>query len=46
VENNFTLFNSFWFGMGALMQQGTELPAASPTPPFGAAFQTYSFISM
>lgn len=32
MENNFTLFNSFWFGMGALMQQGTELPAASPTP--------------
>lgn len=23
VENNFTLLNSFWFGMGALMQQGT-----------------------
>lgn len=22
VENNFTLLNSFWFGMGALMQQG------------------------
>lgn len=22
VENNFTLFNSFWFGMGSLMQQG------------------------
>ncbi|KAG8147750.1 hypothetical protein E2320_022459 [Naja naja] len=25
VENNFTLLNSFWFGMGALMQQGSEL---------------------
>lgn len=23
VENNFTLLNSFWFGMGSLMQQGT-----------------------
>lgn len=22
VENNFTLLNSFWFGVGALMQQG------------------------
>lgn len=28
VENNFTLLNSFWFGMGALMQQGT-----APQPP-------------
>ena len=25
VENNFTLLNSFWFGVGALMQQGTRL---------------------
>ncbi|CAB1453804.1 unnamed protein product [Pleuronectes platessa] len=25
VENNFTLLNSFWFGVGALMQQGSEL---------------------
>ncbi|NWT28403.1 GRIK3 protein, partial [Cardinalis cardinalis] len=25
MENNFTLLNSFWFGMGALMQQGSEL---------------------
>lgn len=23
VENNFTLINSVWFGVGALMQQGT-----------------------
>lgn len=22
VENNFTLLNSFWFGVGSLMQQG------------------------
>lgn len=22
VENNFTLINSVWFGVGALMQQG------------------------
>lgn len=26
VENNFTLLNSFWFGMGALMQQGRVAP--------------------
>ncbi|XP_039516715.1 glutamate receptor ionotropic, kainate 2 isoform X2 [Pimephales promelas] len=25
VENNFTLLNSFWFGVGALMRQGSEL---------------------
>lgn len=25
VENNFTLLNSFWFGVGSLMQQGTAL---------------------
>lgn len=25
VENNFTLLNSFWFGVGALMQQGSCL---------------------
>lgn len=25
VENNFTLLNSFWFGVGALMQQGSRL---------------------
>lgn len=25
VENNFTLLNSFWFGVGALMQQGRRL---------------------
>uniref|UniRef100_A0A672MWC7 Glutamate receptor n=1 Tax=Sinocyclocheilus grahami TaxID=75366 RepID=A0A672MWC7_SINGR len=25
VENNFTLLNSFWFGVGSLMQQGTVL---------------------
>lgn len=25
VENNFTLLNSFWFGMGSLMQQGRRL---------------------
>jgi len=25
VQNNFTLLNSFWFGVGALMRQGTEV---------------------
>lgn len=25
MENNFTLLNSFWFGVGALMQQGSCL---------------------
>lgn len=30
VENNFTLLNSFWFGMGSLMQQGMcPLPRGS-----------------
>lgn len=35
VENNFTLLNSFWFGMGALMQQGmyVSLPPPQPSPP-------------
>lgn len=33
VENNFTLLNSFWFGMGSLMQQGTcPHPRGSPLP--------------
>ncbi|KAL2084997.1 hypothetical protein ACEWY4_020515 [Coilia grayii] len=39
VENNFTLLNSFWFGVGALMQQGRRLclPSLStcPTPCWG-----------
>lgn len=36
VENNFTLLNSFWFGVGALMQQGRRLclpPFFSGTSP-------------
>lgn len=36
VENNFTLLNSFWFGIGSLMQQGTA-PPPSPTHPPPAA---------
>ena len=27
VQNNFTLLNSFWFGVAALMRQGTEVTA-------------------
>lgn len=33
VENNFTLLNSFWFGVGALMQQGTPVTLRSRTRP-------------
>lgn len=29
VENNFTLLNSFWFGVGSLMQQGLVALASS-----------------
>ncbi|MEQ2299684.1 Glutamate receptor ionotropic, kainate 3 [Ameca splendens] len=31
VENNFTLLNSFWFGVGSLMQQGMNVNTA-PSP--------------
>lgn len=30
VENNFTLLNSFWFGVGALMQQGIRFSLPFP----------------
>lgn len=30
VENNFTLLNSFWFGVGALMQQGIRFSLLFP----------------
>ena len=33
VENNFTLLNSFWFGVGALMQQGTPVTLRYCTRP-------------
>ncbi|MEE6468091.1 hypothetical protein FKM82_008159 [Ascaphus truei] len=33
VENNFTLLNSFWFGVGALMQQGTQVTTHCRTHP-------------
>ncbi|TNN89120.1 Glutamate receptor ionotropic, kainate 2 [Liparis tanakae] len=29
VENNFTLLNSFWFGVGSLMQQGLAAHTSS-----------------
>lgn len=37
VENNFTLLNSFWFGVGSLMQQGM----AVHTPPHPCQKQCY-----
>uniref|UniRef100_A0A8C3LLL9 Glutamate receptor n=2 Tax=Phasianinae TaxID=9072 RepID=A0A8C3LLL9_CHRPC len=45
VENNFTLFNSFWFGMGALMQQGSELmPKALSTRIIGGIWWFFTLI--
>lgn len=39
VENNFTLLNSFWFGMGSLMQQGgCPLSPGISSPERGGAF--------
>lgn len=38
VENNFTLLNSFWFGMGSLMQQGVCLLSPGPSHPRKVAF--------
>ncbi len=32
LDNNFTLLNSFWFGIGALMQQGECTAATDQTP--------------
>uniref|UniRef100_A0A8C3TF86 Glutamate receptor n=1 Tax=Chelydra serpentina TaxID=8475 RepID=A0A8C3TF86_CHESE len=45
VENNFTLLNSFWFGMGALMQQGSELmPKALSTRIIGGIWWFFTLI--
>lgn len=38
VENNFTLLNSFWFGMGSLMQQGMCPFPREVTSPQGITF--------
>uniref|UniRef100_A0AAY4D7K0 Glutamate receptor n=1 Tax=Denticeps clupeoides TaxID=299321 RepID=A0AAY4D7K0_9TELE len=45
VENNFTLFNSFWFGVGSLMQQGSELmPKALSTRIIGSIWWFFTLI--
>ncbi|KAL9824926.1 glutamate receptor ionotropic, kainate 3-like [Geothlypis trichas] len=45
VENNFTLLNIFWFGMGALMQQGSELmPKALSTRIIGGIWWFFTLI--
>ncbi|KAG8225898.1 hypothetical protein J437_LFUL006130 [Ladona fulva] len=35
VENDFTLGNSFWFTIGTLMQQGSDLNPKVPSTPWG-----------
>ncbi|XP_043939770.1 glutamate receptor ionotropic, kainate 3 [Protopterus annectens] len=45
VENNFTLLNSFWFGVGSLMQQGSELmPRALSTRIIGGIWWFFTLI--
>ncbi|XP_058853463.1 glutamate receptor ionotropic, kainate 3 [Acipenser ruthenus] len=45
VENNFTLLNSFWFGIGSLMQQGSDLmPKALSTRIIGGIWWFFTLI--
>uniref|UniRef100_A0A8C9W678 Glutamate receptor n=1 Tax=Scleropages formosus TaxID=113540 RepID=A0A8C9W678_SCLFO len=45
VENSFTLLNSFWFGIGALMQQGSEvMPKALSTRIIGGIWWFFTLI--
>nr|XP_033812399.1 glutamate receptor ionotropic, kainate 3 [Geotrypetes seraphini] len=45
VENSFTLLNSFWFAVGALMQQGSELmPKALSTRIIGGIWWFFTLI--
>ncbi|KAJ3589895.1 hypothetical protein NHX12_010736 [Muraenolepis orangiensis] len=45
IHNNFTLLNSFWFGVGALMRQGSELmPKALSTRILGGIWWFFTLI--
>ncbi|KAI5732447.1 hypothetical protein M8J76_000300 [Diaphorina citri] len=45
LENNFTLSNSFWFTIGSLMQQGSDLnPKATSTRIVGAIWWFFTLI--